>query len=229
MRILDRLGFTLVRNKFENLSAIKTYSFLLESAAIPEDGVWIGGNGDGSYILPNESLTRCKKALSPGVGVVVDFEIELLKRGFEVYAADGNIETLPSIPEGFLNHFHFHNKNVSLENDENSTSFNSWVSSCVSKGENYILQIDIEGFEHLVIPQFVAEFHNLPKVLVLELHNFHFLFRNDYLGHIHRNTLNVILEKYQLYFHKVNALAGFIHSNSRKIPKAIELTFILGQ
>ncbi len=228
MNVLGYLGFTLVKNKFENLGAINTYSFLLESAEIPKDGVWIGGNGDGSYMLPNDLLNQCNKALSPGVGEVIDFEIDLLNRGFEVYAADGNIKILPFIPGEFLDHFHFLNKNLSLENDENSTNFNSWVSSCISKEENYVLQIDIEGFEHVVIPQFVAEFHNLPKILVLELHNFHFLFRNDYLGHFHRNTLNIVFEKYQLYFHKVNELAGFIHSNAGKIPKAIELTFILG-
>ena len=193
----------------------------------PLDSLLVGGPGDGGYYLPEKQIAHCSKVCSPGVGEVINFEIDLMKKGLIAYCADGNISSLPSIPEELKSGLYFTNKNIGLLDDDNTIFFHKWINESIKENEKYILQMDVEGFEHVVLPKFIESNLQLPQILVLEIHGAHFLFRQDYIGALHRHVLDVIFEKYEVYYHQINSLAGFVRTKHINLPKAIEITFIL--
>ena len=189
--------------------------------------VRFGGMGDGSYLLTEKLVNSIDICMSPGIGKSIKFDLELANRGIIMYLADGNISELPTdIPDSLKSNFFVTFNNVGLETSSNQISFNDWVFESLNLGETLGIQMDIEGQEHLIIPELHTSFSESINFILLEFHGFHRLIRDDYLGEMHRKTWAYLEEHYKLVYSKTNSLGGSTRYKGVRIPHAVETLWI---
>src|ERR1700683_880951 len=82
------------RMVFDTLSFLKPFD-LVDAAKIR-----VGGAGDGSYVIVDDTSSRLP-VMSFGVGPSVDFEIGMAERGHDVLLFDHTIDALPGVHSRF--------------------------------------------------------------------------------------------------------------------------------
>jgi hypothetical protein len=189
--------------------------------------VRIGGTGDGSYLLTEDLIDSIDVCMSPGIGENINFDLELAERGIRMYLADGNISKLPNgVPDRLKNNFFITFKNIGLETSDNKISFDDWIFKSVKLEETLGIQMDIEGQEHLIIPELHTSYSKSIRFILLEFHGFHRLIRDDYLGEMHRKTWAYLEDNYNLVYSKANLLGGSTRYKGLRIPHAVETLWI---
>jgi len=185
--------------------------------------VRIGGPGDGGYFLTTELIKNIQVCMSPGIGESLNFDLELASKGIKIHLADGNIRRLPQqIPKHLENYINVIRKNVGFENTENVMDFNDWILDCTESGDSIGIQMDIEGFEHGIIPELSEENLRSIQFIILEFHGFHRLMRGDYIGDVHRKTWSYLENNFDLVYSKANLRGGSTCIGNRKVPNAVE-------
>lgn len=129
----------------------------------------LGARGDGGYVLA--PAFESKICLNLGVGFEVSADLDLLGRGFKIYAIDG---TVPN-PLPHENGYKFIRKNVGYDkSNELATDLDSIFREHSDLSKVDLILIDIEGWEYKVLheeldliaksKQIVIEFHGLELI-----------------------------------------------------------------
>jgi hypothetical protein len=129
----------------------------------------LGARGDGGYVLA--PAFESKICLNLGVGFEVSADLDLLGRGFKIYAIDG---TVPN-PLPQESSYKFIRKNVGYErSNELTTDLDSIFRQHGDLSQVDLILIDIEGWEYKVLheeldliaksKQIVVEFHGLELI-----------------------------------------------------------------
>ena len=227
-KVLANFGFEVhnVRNNSANASNILKFVDYVDHK-FEHLLVRFGGTGDGSYLLTENLVDSIDVCMSPGIGENINFDLELADRGIRMYLADGNISKLPNgVPDRLKDNFFITFNNVGLETSDNEISFNEWVFESVTPGETLGIQMDIEGQEHLIIPELHTSYSKSISFILLEFHGFHRLIRNDYLGEMHRKTWTYLEDNYDLVYCRANLLGGSTRYKGLRIPHAVETLWI---
>src|ERR1035437_4145413 len=103
----------------------------------------IGENTDGGYLVPND-LDGIEACFSPGVAETASFEIEMARRGIKSYLADYSVAA-PPVQNDL---FYFEKKYLGNKNSDIFMTLDNWVNrKNESKENDFVLQMDIEGWE----------------------------------------------------------------------------------
>jgi hypothetical protein len=128
-----------------------------------------GPAGDGGYLMPDdlEGVVGC---ISPGVSTECGFDLDMARRGIEVFMADASVERAP------IEHPKFHFEKVFLDTyDSDSTrTIDDFCRKCPTG--DLILQMDIEGAEYRVIENMSETLLKRFRIAVIEFHYLHQLF-----------------------------------------------------
>jgi len=136
--------------------------------------VRVGGDRDGSYILPDD-LSGVEACFSPGVNNFKHFEDQLSREyRMQCHLCDGSSDLdlfeTPLIP-GLQT---FKKKWLAPSSNELSISLEEWIDEmCASPDSDLLLQMDIEGAEYAILESIDHEVLRRFRVLVLEFHGLH--------------------------------------------------------
>jgi hypothetical protein len=181
----------------------------------------VGPAGDGGYMVPNDldGITAC---ISPGVSTECGFDLEMAKRGIDVYMADASVEGPP------LAHprFHFTPKFFDTHNDYETTTIDDFCDAIGPSGSSgdLILQMDIEGAEYRVIPNISTALLKRFRIMVVEFHDMQQLFSKFSFV-----TVGAAFKRLRM-FHEIvhihpNNRCGMVSLGDIEIPRVMEFTF----
>ena len=185
----------------------------------------LGNNGDGGYVVVTDEsgcLSSCKTAYSFGIANDVSFDLELAKRGYEIFQYDHTIKRLPVQNE----HFHWRKVGVAGKPSRRMDTLENLIRANGHENLSGIfLKMDIEGCEWDVInslppgwlkkfDQIALEFHDLLNYSVETmdkvLKTLSKIFQTHQAVHVHANNTG-----------SVNYCGEFI------TPDFIEVTYVL--
>ena len=181
----------------------------------------VGPKRNGGYLVP-DCLNTIKYSFSPGVGGVVDFDLELANDyGIKTFFIDNSLSNLP------VNHknFNFLKYNLNSFNDNKNITIKRWIEISGVEDDNNLLQMDIEGSEYDVLINTSIEELKKFKILIIEFHRFEMIFTDTGF-----RLLNSIFNKLRSEFNIVhihpNDCCGSYKKGSIEIPRLIEYTFL---
>ncbi|MBC8441369.1 MAG: FkbM family methyltransferase [Deltaproteobacteria bacterium] len=160
----------------------------------------LGPRGDGGYLLPDD-LEGIEACFSPGVSFTSGFEKDCANLGMKVFLADRSVDT-PAETHAL---FHFTKKYIGITTNDAFMTIDDWIaSSHIGSQSDFILQVDIEGYEYemflgmsdSLMSKFriiIAEFHWLDKLwsrpfFQLASHVFEKILQSHTCVHIHPNN-----------------------------------------
>ena len=131
--------------------------------------VRIGNKHDGGYVMCEPSMMGGNVAYSFGIANDVSWDMDMAKRGYEVYMYDHTIDGLPE------NHkkFHFFKKGLSEKGVDYENLFT--LQTLINNNhhlnqENMVLKVDIEGSEYGFLRNEQYDLRCFSQI-VIELHN----------------------------------------------------------
>lgn len=199
---------------------LKEFFLMLSPLSTNKPLVRIGCQGDGGYLVPDD-LDGINACFSPGVSNVADFELDLAKKNIPCFLADYSVENAPT------QHplIHFDKKFLGLTNDEIYTTLDRWVEDKIPNGEEFILQMDIEGSEYDVLFDVSETTLKKFRIIIIEFHHLDRLLVQDSFEFI-----NLIFKKITKYFdvvhsHPNNCEKPYIYGDF-EIPPIMEITFL---
>ncbi|ACF42938.1 FkbM family methyltransferase [Pelodictyon phaeoclathratiforme] len=180
----------------------------------------IGGEFDGGYLIPDD-LDKIKVCFSPGVSTIVDFELDLVKRGITCFLADYSVEAPPV--QNKL--FHFEKKYLGPSETSTDMTLENWVKKSAPNQTDYILQMDIEGGEYGVIFDTSSEILRKFRIMVIEFHSMYALI--DKFGwELINLAFTKILKDFKIvHIHPNNCCRSIVY-NKFEIPPVVEFTFL---
>jgi hypothetical protein len=117
---------------------------------------------DGGYLVPND-LQGISACFSPGVSKEASFELAFANKGIQCYLADYSVNGPP-----FENqHFDFEKKYLGPENNQVFMTLERWVNEKQPIGAEFILQMDIEGAEFMMLQGAKQTLMNEPRPIWL--------------------------------------------------------------
>lgn len=181
----------------------------------------VGNSSDGGYVCLN-SFDNVSSAVSLGIKDDVTWDLDIAKKGIEVYQYDYTIDALPE------NHpkFHFKKLKVSAEDGEGEISVNSILSSNgLLKPKSVFLKMDIEGSEWDALLTTSDETLNSFTQIVCELHDLN-LMANDQFYEKMIKVLRKLKNKFEVFhIHGNNCAPLLICSGAGTIPQVLEIGF----
>ena len=124
----------------------------LRIVPIETEMIRIGPEGDGGYLLPDD-LTGIQHCFSPGVSDCSDFELDLARRGMEIFMADRSVDGPATVHPAF----HFVRKFLASVDapEDGLVTLDQWyrdeLGAVTGDIPEAVLQMDIEGAEYEVI------------------------------------------------------------------------------
>jgi len=192
---------------------------LLEIVKTEYELIRIGDEGDGGYLLPND-IENISGIFSPGVGNITKFEEFFISRNVKIYMADNSVDN----PFPNIQNVDFVKKHIGMTNSNSFLDFNEWIRHNTVLGDDYILQMDIEGSEFKLILHLDNNLLILFRTIVIEIHSLDSIL--DPFGY---DVIFSVFDKLLLYYDIVhihpNNCCGYIKIGSRKVPRLIEVTF----
>jgi len=179
----------------------------------------IGGEADGSYVVPIEILGKNTHLVSGGIEDNNEFEIFVASRGITGIQIDNSITEPPR------NHLNLKFLNATLGDiDKPGHVSLETLMNKIPKNKKILIKIDIEGGEIEALASLSAKNLNRIDCLVMELHNLGSITsKNDKIY----NLLNRL--------HKANLRSIFVQANNAcltytlagtLIPDNIEITYV---
>jgi hypothetical protein len=216
---LDHLGFGIYKK--HSKSDIRYFIQKLRPHLTQYKLLRIGSENDGGYLVPDD-LEGIEAIYSPGVDKNSSFELFFAERGIICYLLDYSIESLP------LQHsqFHFEKKFLGVVDDDVYITLDSWLRKNNEKGQNLLLQMDIEGEEWQVLQNASISLLENFRVLVIEFHGL-----PDRLGmrHNFKQTeilFQKLLKSFEIvHIHENNCCKSF-RTQGIFIPEVVEITFL---
>jgi len=195
-----------LQNLLLNLKPIQTEHKLIR----------IGANFDGGYLVPDD-LEGVNCCLSPGVGTSTTFENDLLKRGVPSYLLDFSVQEL-SQP------FNFRKNYLGSFDHGEFISLATWLKD-VSETPDYLLQMDIEGFEYEVLES-ISDTDLLKfRVMVIEFHSISNVLNPSFFERF-RKVLDRLLEHFYIVHTHLNNNDNVAKYHGEFIPRTAEVTFL---
>ena len=217
--LLSLFGYYL--EKSSSRSEILDFIKILRPYSTEHKLIRLGGNYDGGYLIP-EDLSNIKFNLSPGVGSRFNFELDLLKRGILSYMCDASISSISSELVGCK----FIKKNIGPINKKNQISINDWIQGInLSKDQDLILQMDIEGMEYETILSLSKQNLDFFRIIIIEFHNLREI-KNKFFFKIVTSTFEKLLENFIICHIHPNNSCGINQIYDVAIPNGIEVSFI---
>jgi FkbM family methyltransferase len=202
---------------------LKAINLLIPSACAHEL-IRIGGDADGSYLIPND-LQAIEACFSPGVSNIILFEKELAERySIPSYLCDASVEQ----DQLDLNNSYHQFNQVWLGgyDGENTQSLDSWVAeSNHCESNNLILQMDIEGAEFSSLMAASDSTLSRFRIAVIE---FHWLWRiqsSRFLNTRFLPTLQKLSKHFDCVHAHANNCCGTTEIANIEVPNVLELTF----
>lgn len=199
------------------------YSFVKQLIPYEVDLFRVGSAQDGGYLLPTVAIKNIKKVFSPGVGTSSDFEFYFAEQGIPCFLADASVPG-PILPN---ENFHFSKQFVgSYQAGKEYISFNQWVTShCEQDEGNFLLQMDIEGWEYNNLLYVEDAVLSKFDVLVIEFHRFNDVcFKSSFP--FFQLLFQRLLENYIPVHLHPNNQAGYIKCHDLPVPELLEITFL---
>ena len=180
----------------------------------------LGGNGDGGYLVPDD-FNGIDVCFSPGVSNIANFELAMADMGIKCYMADYSVDKPP-----FENKFFFFRKKfLGVRNDDVFLTLDKWVGETEAQGDDFLLQMDIEGGEYPVILDMDMSLLKRFRILIIEFHDLQMLF--DKVGF---NLIDLTFHKLLKEFHIVhihpNNCTPTLKYGKFKVPPVMEFTMI---
>ena len=149
---------------------LEVFEFL-RPKSFPRGLVRVGGNHDGAYLLPSDSLETLQACISPGVRNKKAFEDELAKS----YRVPSHMCDKSSNEEHFSTPIirgmqTFRKVWLDKSDSEDSISLKTWLEEEAPGIGDLLLQMDIEGAEYRILLDAPDKILNRFRVMVLELH-----------------------------------------------------------
>lgn len=183
--------------------------------------VRMGSEYDGGYLIPDD-MDGIEACFSPGVGNLIDFELDCHNRGMNVFLADNTIDgnNLP------LDKFHYTSKNIASFTNSTLMTIDDWIKdSGVSKSSDLLLQMDIEGSEYAALANMSDALLKRFRIIALEFHGLHNLWNQDYFV-IASEVFTKLLETHHCVHIHPNNCDTYVEKEGVKIPITAEFTFI---
>ena len=132
----------------------------------------IGGEEDGSYVLPNV-LDGIQLCLSPGICGVIEFERHLgMTYGIPTIGCDPDLQVIADLPD-FIR---LDRLALAASTGPGKISFADWLSlHGYTDASPLLLSMDIEGGEYEVIPSLSSEDLARIRIATIEFHYLHLL------------------------------------------------------
>lgn len=187
---------------------------------MPGGLVRVGGPGDGGYLVPRDTQ-GIAAVFSPGVAQAAGFEREFADRGIPCFLADKSVAGPPFAHPNF----HFLKKHVGPAGGVDTITLADWVERAGVPDGDLLLQMDIEGAEHDVIPRCPRALLGRFRIIVIEIHRLGRLtkpFRSRRVA----ATLRTLLGQHAVvHLHANNCMAPKRWFSLRVHP-VIEFTFV---
>mgnify|MGYP001262536867 CR=1 FL=1 len=200
----------------------------------PQPLIRLGGNVDGSYLLPND-LDGIEACFSPGVSNRKLFEDELAKRyKIKSFMCDYSSD-ISKFQTALIKDYQIFDKTFigNKESDE-FISLTNWVEKYSPDTQSdLILQMDIEGNEYSNILSTPDDIIKRFRIIIIELHGLNVFDDNqsNQFG-ITKDIINNTLDKLNfnhscVHAHPNNFSSQFYDAESQlNIPYVIELTYL---
>jgi hypothetical protein len=191
----------------------------------PIDGgkalIRLGPDGDGGYLVPDD-LDGIVACFSPGVSIISGFERDCAEKGMEVFMADRSVVQVADQHERFS----FTRKFVGVTRNDDFMTFDNWVKSSIpDSDEDFVIQMDIEGFEYETILNMSDELMSRCRIFVVEFHNLNQLW-NEHFYRIASRVFEKILQTHSCVHIHPNNDRPSLSMNGLTIPPLMEFTFL---
>lgn len=180
----------------------------------------IGGESDGGYLVPDD-LAGIDTCFSPGVSRIANFENELTTRGIKCFLADYSVES-PPIDNPL---FDFEKKYLGAESNDIYMTLEQWIAAKAPHKSDFILQMDIEGYEYPVILDTSVNTLEKFRILVFEFHGLEHVF--DPMGYeLISLAFSKLLRSFDVVHIHPNNYCRPIRCGDIEIPPLLEFTFL---
>lgn len=184
----------------------------------------MGPNTDGGYLLPNV-LDGMNTVFSLGVDRQMGFEEDAARRGMKAFMADASIDC-PATANKPDSPFFFIPKFVGAHRTKQRITFDDFYKwSQVDEGEEWILQMDIEGDEYPVLLNMSDAHMERTRILIVEFHGLTGLFSPGLFSMIH-TCFRKILQTHRVVHIHPNNYGGLVVKRGITIPGLMEFTFL---
>ncbi len=181
----------------------------------------LGPDGDGGYLVPND-LEGIEACFSPGVGPSSGFEKSCSQLGMKVFLADKSVDGPASLDDNFS----FEKTYIGGILSEDFLTLDKWIKqSNVGSKSDFLLQMDIEGYEYESLYNASYELMNRFRIIVIEFHNLHLLFSKPYFAQVSNVFEKILQSHYCVHIHPNNCCYT-AKKGDIEIPTAMEFTFI---
>ncbi len=182
----------------------------------------IGKDSDGGYLIPND-LEGIKVCFSAGCNKDWDFEKDLEER-FEIFSHI--IDSEDKKPQDFRSGHTYTPKWLGPAKTKKVITFKQWVELCESKNENdFVLQMDIEGYEWLTLLGIEKELLQRFRILVIEFHGTESLTNRVQFNKVFKPTIERLLHYFDPVHIHANNCCGTVEFGELKFPIVFEVTF----
>ena len=185
----------------------------------------VGGQHDGSYVMlePPDDARR-KIAYSFGISTYAPWDLEMARRGYEIFQYDGTVDQSPDRHP--LIKFH----KLNITGDESPSKSETNIARIISgHGHqdcwNIILQMDIEGAEWGVLERISEEDLNHFEQIIVEWHWFP---TDDRLELERRLGLLLKLNRTHqtIHIHAPNSAIPTVLQGLRVLPQVFEVAYV---
>lgn len=200
--------------------AVLAFMRTVSPVATEHQLVRIGGSADGGYLVPDD-LAGISALFSPGVADTADFESVFAARGVPCFLADYSVDAPPlSSPL-----FHFEKKYLGARTEGINVALDDWVKLHAPKGDDLVLQMDIEGAEYGVLLSANQSTLRRFRIIVLEVHGLQSIWQPKGLELVDLMFQKLLLHFDVVHLHPNNCLApqGF---GEALVPPVMELTLL---
>lgn len=212
-QVLDRDGVTPV----DALAAVLPG---LEPMATGHDLVRVGGMRDGGYLLPDD-LDGLAASFSPGVNVMVDFDLDMAGRGVPVFMADASVDG-PPVQNPL---FDFEKLFLGPETCPGFITLDDWVAGKAPAHGDLLLQIDIEGAEWDVLDTVSDAVLNRFRIIALEVHDFQDVYRKG-VGAQKLRVLKRLGRDFVVAHIHINNCDAPMKIGALSVPPTFEITYL---
>ena len=208
------------------VSDLRSLVEALRVVPIETELIRIGPDRDGGYLLPDD-LSGIPHCFSPGVSDCSDFELDLARRGMDVYMADQSVEG----PATEHPAFHFVRKFLASVDapEDGLITLDQWyrdeVGPVTGDIPEAVLQMDVEGAEYEVIHSVSETLLRKFRIIVIEFHRLHQLLDRGSFGWMSRAFRKLLRNHAVVHLHPNNGRRTIAY-DGLEIPFTMEFTFL---
>jgi hypothetical protein len=206
--------------KATNSSDLKSLLSKLKPRCSAHPLIRVGGSNDGGYLIPND-FSGITSSISPGIAREVSFDLDLAKRGIDIYMFDASVDGPPiENPR-----FRFQKKFLEVFEDDTNVRLETALKSLPPKSGDAILQMDIEGAEWRVLMDTSSAALQRFRYMAIEFHALNHLFNRSFFR-LANPLFKKLLQTHSIVHLHPNNCLPVERRGDISIPPVIEFTFM---